>query len=103
MAPVVPVLPYPPEIRDGDFVFVEQDSQADIEGCVLAIASCPQGHLDSMPDMGVRDYALTRGAPPVSEIRAGIEPYEPRVSLIVDPQLEDLVATVTIEAQRADV
>jgi len=103
MAPLIPVLPFPPEIRDGEFVLVEQDSAADIEGCIVAIAHCPQGHLDSLPEMGLRDYALTRGAPAVGEVRAGIEPYEPRARLLADSRLEELVATVTIEAQRGDV
>jgi hypothetical protein len=100
LAPQIPVLPFPPAIEDGDFVFVEQNSTYDIEGCVEAIVRCPRGHVDSLPDMGLRDYALTRGAPSAAEIRAGVEPYEPRASLIVDSRLVELVATVTVEVQR---
>lgn len=90
-------LVFPLQIRNGDFVMVAQDSQADIDGCVEVIARCPQGWLDSLPGMGLPDYTLTRGAPPVDDIRAGIEPYEPRADLSVDSDLEQLLATITLD------
>lgn len=97
MAPVIPTMPFPPRIANGEFVLIEQDSQQDIEGSVELVARTPQGYLDSLPGMGLPDYALTRGVPSATEIRAAIEPYEPRASLVVDARLEDLVATVTID------
>lgn len=95
--PTVPNLLFPPTIRDGAFVLVEQDTREDIEGCVEAVARCPKGHLDSLPEMGMADYILTRGAPPAAAIRASVQPYEPRADVLVDTELEDRVATITID------
>ena len=95
--PRIPQLAFPPAIRNGTFLLVEQDSQADIEGCVEAIARTPKGHLDSLPDMGLADYVLTRGVPSAAQIRHSIAPYEPRADTLVDTQLVDRVATITID------
>lgn len=97
MALDVPTLKYPLEVRNGEFVMVEQDSQADLDGSVEVVARCPRGWLDSRPEMGVADYVLTRGAPDPAEIRAGIVPYEPRAAALTDSELVDRVATITID------
>lgn len=97
MAFTTPVLPFPPEIRDGEFVLVEQNDHYEIEGCVELIARTPQGYIESLPKMGLLDYTLTRGAPPAGEIRAATIAFEPRVNEIVDSRLVELVAIVTID------
>lgn len=93
-------LRFPLEIRAGDFVMVGQDTQADVDGCVEAVARCPRGWLDSLPTMGLPDYALTRGRPSVDDIRAGIAPFEPRADLSVDSELEQLAAAISIDPGR---
>lgn len=98
----VPVAPFPLQISNGDFVLVEQNSDYEIEGCVEAIARCPQGYLDSLPEMGLPDWTLTRGTPDLTEIRASIAPYEPRASLVVDARLSGMVADITIDREQAD-
>lgn len=91
-------LQFPLTIRGGEFVMVEQDSQTDIDGCLEAAARCPRGWLDSLPEMGLADYTLTRGTPPIDDIRAGIEPYVALPGdLLTDVELERLVATITLD------
>lgn len=97
MPPQIAHLKFPVEIRDGQFVTVEQDSDADVLGCVELIARTPQGHWDSLPSMGLPDLAFSR--PDAGSLRAMIEPYEPRARVYADTRIADQVGDVLLEVQ----
>jgi hypothetical protein len=104
-APQTPHLAFPVRLVGAAFAVVEQDSDADIAGCVEAVIRCPEGWLDHNPTLGLPELAFTVDDAARSReatIREGIARGEPRAVLLTDEQLDGLAATVTVEVQRGN-
>jgi len=83
-------LAFPLELRDGQFVTVEQGSPQEIAGNAALIASCPRGWIDSDPEFGVPNMALTLAVDRPRIVREAVNRREPRANALTSEQWIDL-------------
>lgn len=103
MARKTPHFKTPFQIVDGKVAEVEQDSQEEIEQCVVAILRTPVGTRIENPELGIPDEAFEQLGPnPSAEPYLSIlEEFEPRARLVGEARLEELAtkhATIRPEA-----
>lgn len=77
---------------------VEQDSVDEIAGCVLAVLLCPFGFRVELPTFGVPDPTFSMPGVDVDELRAVVELWEPRASVLFEEEereaLDELQARI---------
>ena len=92
----VPHFAFPPTIGgDKHLATVEQDSEEDILACVYVALKTPLGSRYYVPNFGVDDFAFTQPVP-IAELQDQILVSEPRASLDLALQIQDLVENVTV-------
>lgn len=96
----IPHLDYPFRFHvDGHAAVVEQDSEADVVNCALAIIKCPLGFRTELPDFGLTDQALNETINE-EEIKSALELWEDRADYIIladEDAFDALVKRVQVE------
>jgi hypothetical protein len=95
-------LAFPPQIVNGAFVTVDQDSDEEIVGCMDAILLCPVGYRDALPDFGRPNLDFTRITDDrLTGLRAAITTSEPRITTVLaDEEIDDRAVTITLQGAR---
>lgn len=92
----IPHLSFPPKIGGGGhFDVVEQDSEEDVLACVYVALKTPLGTRNYVPNFGVDDFTFEAAAP-ITDLQEQIQVSEPRASLDLSVQIQDLVDKVTV-------
>lgn len=94
---VTPKLKVPLQIQGKSAAVVEQDSDDEVVQCVIAILRTRIGTRPDDAEMGVPDFAFHQNGADLDVIRATLLKYEPRAKTLSDQEIEDLVATVSLE------
>jgi phage baseplate assembly protein W len=77
----VPHLAVPLRLNGPSLVEVEQDSDEDIDACVLGIMRTPLGWRTDLPEFGMPDPAHELGGPSLAEIERTVALWEDRVDV----------------------
>lgn len=105
--PERPHLNFPVKLRPGGRLLVnEQDSDAEVEGCIAAVLSWPIGTRRGDPGFGVPNELFESGGPHLDEIRAAVSANEPRAAgvrdEVIDQALRAGIATVRVGFDQGD-
>jgi hypothetical protein len=90
---------------DGQILTVEQDSDAEIEGCMATGLSWPLGTRDLNPDFGIDEQAFLQDGADLEEIRTALTVSEPRAIPLLeadDTLLDRMVQTVRTRYARTE-
>lgn len=79
----IPHFKYPFQIDGTKVAEVEQDSMADVAGCVEVILRTPHGHRDYLPEFGTPDPTFTAPFDP-ERLRRAVNDWEPRAEVTVE-------------------
>lgn len=96
----IPQFSLPFRIINGQAAVNEQDSDAEIRDCVLAICLTPIGTRIELPDFGVPDTTFTQGGADATLIEAAVQEWEPRAAAAAaadNTSLEDFISQVTVQ------
>jgi predicted component of type VI protein secretion system len=94
-----PKLRVPFEIDGDRALTVGQDTDEEIQQCVIAILRTRIGSRSDLPDMGIPDFAFRQNGADLHTISAAIEEYEPRAGFTSFQELEDFLDTVHIDLE----
>ena len=92
-------LAYPLRFGPGGFATVEQDTHADIEGCVEAALRTPLGWIDSQPDLGLPDLTGTPGGPGPDLIRVAADQGHPLADTLTSSEFDGLLARIRVTTE----
>lgn len=94
---VIPHFAFPIKLdSNGHFSTVEQDSVEDILSCVYVALKTPVGTRPYVPDFGVDDFTFSSPVQGFSELLAQIQSSEPRASIDLQDQIENMVETIQV-------
>lgn len=98
-------LAFPLRLGPGGFlVTVDQDSDAEIAGCMATILLWPQGTRELDPEFGLPDQSFLDGGADLDEIREALLTQEPRaIESVVqdDRELANFVSAVRVTWDRS--
>lgn len=98
----IPHFRFPFQVVGTSVATVEQDSQREIEQCVVAALSTRIGSRLEEPEYGIPDqlFELLPPSPNMDAVLAAIEEWEPRAKVLGEVEVEDLAKRVVIELER---
>lgn len=96
-----PHISFPPRLVNGSLAMVEQDSPQELRQSVLACLKTPQGSREDAPDYGIPPILFEQltTEPDVAAVLAAVEQVEPRVRLLSQIEVDEMVENVRIEVQ----
>lgn len=86
----IPHFKLPFEIHNNKVIEVEQDSIAEVAGCVEAVLRYPIGYRVERPDFGIPDYAFSQSGTSIEAVETAIALWEPRADATIDHNLDVL-------------
>lgn len=98
-APTIPKLKVPLQMGATGLAVVEQDSVEEVAACVYALIATERGSRLEEPDYGVEDasFSTLPMDDEIDEWLVQIDAWEPRAKVRTTQDIEDLIATVTVE------
>lgn len=102
MSAQVPHFSLPLRLVAGQAVVVEQDSAEEVSDCVQAVLRYRRGYRLELPEFGLPDQAFLEGGPRASDVTDAVRRWAPRANALTTAQLDDLVATVTVEIRQRE-
>lgn len=96
----VPHLAVPLRVQNGQWEYVEQDTEDEVAQCVRNICMFERGYRVEDPDFGIADPTFTIMPIDTSDISAAIEEYEDRAEVDIYQQIsEDGRASIRLEVR----
>lgn len=99
----IPHIAIPIAIRDAAYVSTQQDTNAEVAGCVAVILQFPLGYREEAPEFGITDPTFSDRPIDTTEIESQVEAYEPRATIEISESPYDprypLEATIAIEVR----
>lgn len=97
----IPHLKVPFNIAGSSAAVVEQDSTQEIRQCILAALKTRVGSRVEAPDYGIPDrtFEQLKVNPSADAFLAAVEAGEPRVKLLAESEVEELVERFLIELE----
>jgi phage baseplate assembly protein W len=95
----IPHIALPIQFLGGRYATVQQDTTAEVAGCVAAIVSFPIGYREDQPEFGISDPAFSLRPIDTSEVEAAIANYEPRADVTVTEGAYDPSDPLAVEVE----
>ena len=96
VSPDEPHFDLPFRLSGKTFATVQQDSSEDIANCVECIVRTPLGAREDTDDFGLDDYTFNNQPLNLELMKSQISVQEPRASLMLSQEIEEIVSKVTI-------
>lgn len=98
MAVGIPHFAVPFTVTDGQVQVVEQDSEAEVASCVMAILDTEVGSRIEDPSFGIEDqlFQQVTADPDIDDVLSAVETFEPRAETLSSTTLEDAALTIQI-------
>lgn len=92
----IPKLAWPFDVVDGRVRVVEQGSANEVAQCVYAVLATQPGDRTERPGFGFPSQLFRQGGVDLDELRAAVENWEPRASVLTEAQFEGLTENVRV-------
>lgn len=86
--PERPHLAFPVQLKGGQLLAVEQDSDREVADCIATILGWPQGTRQGREDFGAPNELFQSGGPDLAALREAVATSEPRALALRDTVLD---------------